>query len=159
MRIGEVGQSGHNARATANIQLLVLANGSVLVLKLEGKQEITTVIIMAVVILLKLKIVVLMSAYVQVRNLRKNGKCRKNAGKTQNLYRLKFYLEWSTWGKWSSCTKTCDSGTRYKVRYCVLGGPDDCEGPANIEEPCNTQPCDIEKKECKDNYAFCPDWQ
>ena len=71
MRIGEVGQSGHNARATANIQLLVLANGSVLVLKLEGKQEITTVMIMAVVILLKLKIVVLMSAYVRVRNLEK----------------------------------------------------------------------------------------
>jgi len=67
--------------------------------------------------------------------------------------------EWSSWGKWSSCTKTCDSGTRYKVRYCVLGGPDDCEGPANIEEECNTQPCDIEKKECKDNYSFCPDWQ
>ena len=70
MRIGEVGQSGHNARATANIQLLALVNGSVIVSKLEGKQEITTVMIMAVVILLKLKIVVLMSEYARVRNLK-----------------------------------------------------------------------------------------
>ena len=70
MRIGEVGQSGHNARATANIQLLALVNGSVIVSKLEGKQEITTVMIMAVVILLKLKTVVLMSEYARVRNLK-----------------------------------------------------------------------------------------
>ena len=71
MQIGVAGRSGHNARATANIQFLVLVNASGLVLKLEEKQEITIVMIMAVVILLKLKIVVLMSAYVRVRNYSK----------------------------------------------------------------------------------------
>ena len=68
MQIGGAGRSGHNAKAIASTQFLVLVSVSVHVLKLEEKQEIMTVMIMAVVILLKLKIVAPMSAYVRVRS-------------------------------------------------------------------------------------------
>ena len=66
--------------------------------------------------------------------------------------------EWSPWGNWSSCTRTCDSGHRYRQRYCLMGT--DCEGPHDLREDCNTDPCaKTAEKNCVDNYTFCAAWE
>lgn len=67
--------------------------------------------------------------------------------------------EWSSWGQWSSCTKTCDSGYKARHRYCILGtATEKCDGNSELKEACNTQACHQED-ECKDNYGFCEDWK
>lgn len=64
--------------------------------------------------------------------------------------------EWTDWGVWSSCTKSCGSGYRYKQRYCLHGFT--CEGPPDLRESCNTEPCHKEET-CTDKYSFCSKWK
>ena len=56
---------------------------------------------------------------------------------------------YTMWGNYSTCTKTCGNGTKYRTRNCsnpspAHGGPD-CErlGPSFQEVFCNTHPCPV----------------
>jgi len=50
--------------------------------------------------------------------------------------------EWSQWGQWSACSKTCQGGSRTRSRTCNKGaGTSNCYGPLVHKELCNTQPC------------------
>jgi len=44
---------------------------------------------------------------------------------------------WSKWSQWSTCTKTCDSGTRERSRLCS----GTCSGDIREIQPCETIPC------------------
>lgn len=46
---------------------------------------------------------------------------------------------WSNWGSWSACSRTCNGGTRSRLRTCEGGS--NCQGSNIEEEPCNTQSC------------------
>lgn len=46
---------------------------------------------------------------------------------------------WSNWGSWSACSRTCNGGTRSRLRTCVGGS--NCQGSNIQEEPCNRQSC------------------
>lgn len=43
----------------------------------------------------------------------------------------------------SKCSKSCGSGTQFKVRKCIGGeaGEGECQGEARMEQNCNTKPC------------------
>ncbi|XP_069815842.1 SCO-spondin-like [Dendropsophus ebraccatus] len=52
---------------------------------------------------------------------------------------------WTSWGFWTECTATCDSGVQTRSRSCsrpapLHGGPE-CQGPHIQTRECNTQPC------------------
>ena len=61
--------------------------------------------------------------------------------------------EWSAWGKYSACSKTCGTGSRTRKRVCMNGNECKCatKGPCEFEEECsklssqttecNTQAC------------------
>ncbi|CBY14982.1 unnamed protein product, partial [Oikopleura dioica] len=46
--------------------------------------------------------------------------------------------EWSYWSIWSSCTKTCNVGTRSRTRYCKGSY---CSGPKNQQQKCGWKMC------------------
>lgn len=52
---------------------------------------------------------------------------------------------WSSFGKFSACSRDCYGGFRVAYRHCSnpepLCGGQDCEGPSSIVESCNEQPC------------------
>ena len=48
---------------------------------------------------------------------------------------------WSTWGAWSSCSRTCNGGTRTRQRSCQGGTT--CSGSNIEEQTCNTQACPV----------------
>ena len=51
---------------------------------------------------------------------------------------------WSSWGKWSQCTKTCGNGTRLSKRDIKIkeaNGGEECRGNDSREESCNVHPC------------------
>ena len=52
---------------------------------------------------------------------------------------------WSSWGSWSSCTKSCDSGVQYRTRSCTnpvqQNGGAVCTGGGIIYQDCNKQGC------------------
>nr|CAG2208149.1 unnamed protein product [Mytilus edulis]CAG2208150.1 Delta and Notch-like epidermal growth factor-related receptor,Delta-like protein B,Fibropellin-1,Protocadherin Fat 1,Protein jagged-1b,Protein delta homolog 2,Fibropellin-3,Coadhesin,Neurogenic locus protein delta,Protein crumbs homolog 1,Thrombospondin-2,Protein jagged-1,Protein eyes shut,Delta-like protein 3,Delta-like protein 1,Delta-like protein 4,Neurogenic locus notch homolog protein 2,Protein crumbs,Sushi, von Willebrand factor type A, len=54
---------------------------------------------------------------------------------------------WSSWGSWSSCTKSCGSGTRYHTRSCSNPSPKNggnyCSGSTSAYASCNTHACPI----------------
>ena len=50
-----------------------------------------------------------------------------------------FLAYWSEWGNWSACNESCGSGSRQRIRSCV--GGNDCSGPNDQSEECNTAPC------------------
>ncbi|CAH2281689.1 SCO-spondin [Pelobates cultripes] len=60
---------------------------------------------------------------------------------------------WSEWGSWSVCTKSCGEGVRIRTRSCnnpsPLGDGDYCEGPKEDTEPCFLAKCpSVEASNC-----------
>ncbi|XP_064626789.1 SCO-spondin-like isoform X2 [Lineus longissimus] len=52
---------------------------------------------------------------------------------------------WEKWQDWSTCTVSCDGGTKGRVRGCSgpLHGGKNCTGPWKEEEACGTTPCPV----------------
>ena len=52
---------------------------------------------------------------------------------------------WSVWTSWSTCTKLCGGGLKWKNRTCTnptpLHGGQDCAGDTSAVEDCNTHSC------------------
>ena len=50
---------------------------------------------------------------------------------------------WSDWNLWSTCTVTCDGGTRHRERTCIEPeyGGDYCLGESSETEACGTTFC------------------
>lgn len=53
---------------------------------------------------------------------------------------------WQPWGAWSTCTKSCDGGSRSRSRACSapLHGGIGCSGAAAETGTCSTQPCPVD---------------
>ena len=53
--------------------------------------------------------------------------------------------EWTEWGEWTPCSKSCAGGQRRKFRQCVDNGvtvdESQCTGDHESSEECNTQDC------------------
>ena len=45
---------------------------------------------------------------------------------------------WNSWSSWSECSQTCQTGFRYRIRYCQNGHNADCPGSSQEEESCNS---------------------
>ena len=45
---------------------------------------------------------------------------------------------WNSWSSWSECSQTCQTGFRYRIRYCQNGQNADCPGNSQEEESCNS---------------------
>ena len=52
---------------------------------------------------------------------------------------------WSRWSVWTTCTKSCESGTQTRSRSCTQPPPQHggrtCPGAARDQRVCNTQSC------------------
>lgn len=52
---------------------------------------------------------------------------------------------WSSWGNWTSCSKSCGSGSQQRSRSCTNPTPSfggkSCQGESEERYICNTQPC------------------
>ena len=55
--------------------------------------------------------------------------------------------QWSPWGDFSSCTKTCGTGTRGRSRTCaspaLFGDGKNCVGSSVETEICNIHVCSV----------------
>ncbi|XP_078373724.1 SCO-spondin-like isoform X1 [Oculina patagonica] len=55
---------------------------------------------------------------------------------------------WGPWGMFGGCSKTCESGVRYRSRSCNNPAPSsggkNCQGPSNQAQNCNTHPCAVD---------------
>ncbi|XP_016887811.1 A disintegrin and metalloproteinase with thrombospondin motifs 18 isoform X1 [Cynoglossus semilaevis] len=53
--------------------------------------------------------------------------------------------QWSSWSKWSDCSRTCGGGVMYKERSCNNPRPQNngkfCTGSSRFNQLCNTWPC------------------
>lgn len=53
---------------------------------------------------------------------------------------------WSDWSTWTSCTKSCAGGVRYRERTCTEPAPkfggEYCEGEGEDAQACNTEKCE-----------------
>ena len=60
-----------------------------------------------------------------------------------NAYNISVNCEWSTWGDWSSCTKTCEGGnkTRKRIKTANEANGGFCHGQPSITESCNVDSC------------------
>ena len=74
---------------------------------------------------------------------------------------------WNTWGSWSQCSKTCDTGTRRRERSCMgTNNTNDCtrdQGGVDHEtESCNTQKCcstQYDKFDCSNCKCISASWK
>ncbi|XP_028394125.1 uncharacterized protein LOC114518347 [Dendronephthya gigantea] len=61
---------------------------------------------------------------------------------------------WTTWGAWTTCTKSCGRGRRRRYRSCANPYPSNggrtCSGAREIREYCNQQEC---PRECYQKYT------
>jgi len=55
---------------------------------------------------------------------------------------------WSDWSEWSNCSLPCGNGTSMRVRTCdnpnPVNGGNECQGPANETQMCNTHHCPVD---------------
>jgi len=55
---------------------------------------------------------------------------------------------WSNWSGWSNCSLACGNGTSMRVRTCdnpnPVNGGNECQGPANETQMCNTHHCPVD---------------
>ena len=53
--------------------------------------------------------------------------------------------QWSEWGAWSTCSKTCGGGKSTRTRMCnnpsPANGGSDCTGDSEESQDCNTETC------------------
>ncbi|XP_018026241.1 uncharacterized protein LOC108681692 [Hyalella azteca] len=61
--------------------------------------------------------------------------------------------EWSRWGEWTKCSRSCGTGVRSRTRHCIAAAPrvmpgsgirtshDQCVGPNTQYDACSSQPC------------------
>lgn len=100
----------------------------------------------------------------EVRNLAANGgqECEGESTNFRdcNTQKCPIPCEWTPWGEWDTCTKTCGGGMQGRVRSVLQKeryGGKPCEGDPQQMQGCSMQACPI----CKDSprYArFCPAW-
>ena len=93
--------------------------------------------------------------------------CKKDGDilKWDSQPRCKFV--WNTWGSWSQCSKTCDTGTRRRERSCMgTNNTNDCtrdQGGVDHEtESCNTQKCcstQYDKFDCSNSKCISASWK
>ena len=93
--------------------------------------------------------------------------CKKDGDilKWDSQPRCKFV--WNTWGSWSQCSKTCDTGTRRRERSCMgTNNINDCtrdQGGVDHEtESCNTQKCcstQYDKFDCSNSKCISASWK
>ena len=61
--------------------------------------------------------------------------------------------QWSAWGAWYPCSKTCGQGTKFRARDCVNPPPSNggafCPGQGYESYPCNNGPCPGRLVSCK----------
>ncbi len=57
--------------------------------------------------------------------------------------------EWSNWGPFSPCTKTCGPGTQLRTRSCNSKGNGKCLGKAKDLKPCRVAECPALLPKCK----------
>ncbi len=64
-----------------------------------------------------------------------------------HMYKCSILLDgnWSDWGNWTACSKTCGGGTQERNRSCTNPAPAygglDCDGPSTGTRKCNSFPC------------------
>ena len=61
----------------------------------------------------------------------------------QNWFWTKVVGQWSEFGSWSGCTKTCGGGTQHRERTCNNPAPENGEGQNCVGQATETQTCGI----------------
>ncbi|XP_034024964.1 A disintegrin and metalloproteinase with thrombospondin motifs 8-like isoform X2 [Thalassophryne amazonica] len=65
--------------------------------------------------------------------------------------------EWSSWGPWQQCSRTCGGGVEFSYRECTNPVPENggkyCEGQRVQYQSCNTQPCDNNGKSFREEQC------
>ena len=93
--------------------------------------------------------------------------CKKNGDILQWDSQPRCIFVWNTWGSWSECSKTCDTGTRRRERSCMgTNNTNDCtrdQGGVDHEtESCNTQKCcsaQYDKFDCSNSKCISASWK
>lgn len=53
--------------------------------------------------------------------------------------------QWSSWGSWAECSKTCGGGSQTRSRVCTSPAPENgglpCQGSASDTKECKTFAC------------------
>lgn len=103
---------------------------------------------MALLIIIKLTIKSYRFPYSTQANMKAETIFRFNSCKFEFLVNG----NWTMWTNWTGCSKSCDNGTRFRIRECANPAPsfggDNCtrlDGTMALEElsteRCNTDPC------------------
>jgi len=58
---------------------------------------------------------------------------------------ITFDLEWSTWGSWTECSKTCGRGNKSRRRVCSGVNRKACTGNSDERKDCNAISCEPSK--------------
>lgn len=93
--------------------------------------------------------------------------CKKNGDILKWDSQPRCIFVWNTWGSWSECSKTCDTGTRRRERSCMgTNNTNDCtrdQGGVDHEtESCNTQKCcsaQYDKFDCSNSKCISVSWK